>query len=176
MLPPVIHVDKNILLRPFDKKDVGFWNSWDTDYLIQRYMPEPKNTAVSNKEHYKYIKDCNNEEDGYYWSICFNNVAIGTISLFDIDFYHKTAEIGMVIGDKNYWGKGIGYVCLKSITQFAFKKLKLFRLSANVESGNIGMENILLKNEYKKEAVFEKARIKSRKRVDVLHFVKLNKN
>lgn len=85
-------------------------------------MPEPKNEVQDIADQYEYIKECEEDEEGYYWTIeAADNVtkensidnkhtvaAIGTVSLFEINSHHKNVQLGILIGDKSYGGKGGG--------------------------------------------------------------------
>ena len=54
---------------------------------------------------------------------------IGNIKLGMIDFHHGTAEIGLMIGDKNAWGKGIATEAIQLTIEVA-KQLELRKLTA----------------------------------------------
>ncbi|MBR4820433.1 GNAT family N-acetyltransferase, partial [bacterium] len=42
-----------------------------------------------------------------------------------INSYHKYADVGFLIGEKDYWGKGIATEAIKLATDFAFNTLGL---------------------------------------------------
>lgn len=58
---------------------------------------------------------------------------IGSISLYSINERDKNATISILIGDKNYWGKGYGADAMSALLNFAFFKLKLHKI--NLEEG-----------------------------------------
>ena len=63
-------------------------------------------------------------------------VLIGNFGFFDFDKIAHSAEIGIVIGEKKYWGKGYGSKALKLILDFGFKTLNLNRIALRVYSYN----------------------------------------
>ena len=84
---------------------------------------------------------------------------IGTVALFDIEWQNRLATIGYFIGDKSYWGQGIGTETLKLITTYGFNELNLHKIKAGVFSSNIAsrrcfekanyiLEGTLMKEEY----------------------------
>ena len=81
----------------------------------------------------------------FFYLIYFNNISIGTIKIGHIDWYTKTADIGIMIGDKNFWNKGIATKSIRTISNIAKKKLKLRKLVAGTPSINIGMVNAFKK-------------------------------
>ena len=162
---------ENYLIKPFDKDDSLLWQEWDIDSDVQKYMPEPKNEPEDILEQYKYIEECEEGEEGYYWSVESNTGnTIGTVGLFEIDQYHKTAEVGIVIGDKEFWGKGVATEIMKEIVNFGFVNLNIEYISAEIEEGNIGMQKVFIKCGFVQDGLFKGARVKEGKRVDVLHF------
>lgn len=61
---------------------------------------------------------------------------IGNIELRDIDLRCGCAEIGIIIGEHNYWGKGYGTEAVRMICHFAFDELRMHRLYAKVLASN----------------------------------------
>ena len=173
MKSPIIECG-NYTLQPFTEKDIKLWQKWDTDRDVQAHMPEPKNEPVSVDKQLSYIKECEDDEEGYYWSISSNktNKVIGTVALTDIDTYHKTAEMGIMIGNKNYWGKGVATEVCKCLTEYALQDLKIRRITAEVEIDNIGMKTALERSGFIQDGHFKNARVKNDGFTDVLHFSK----
>lgn len=50
---------------------------------------------------------------------------VGNCSYYDIDEYTKGAELGIIIGDKNYWGKGYGSDAVAVLLNHIFTETKL---------------------------------------------------
>jgi len=169
MKSPIIKTE-NYIIRPFKKEDALLWQVWDTDVEIQAHMPEPKNELQKIQEQYDYIEECENDEEGYYWSIDSDEKTIGTVSLTEIDDHHKSAELGIVIGDKNFWGKGVATEVIKSIINNAIQELNIEYISAEVEEANIGMQKVFIKCGFEQDGKFINSRVKEGQRINVLHF------
>lgn len=121
MTSPTIKTS-NYTLRPFIKEDALLWQNWDIDSEIQAHIPEPKNEVQDIANQYEYIKECEEDEEGYCWVIETTDdvtkensiddkhtvAVIGTVSLFEINSHHKNEQLGILIGDKSYWGKKKG--------------------------------------------------------------------
>lgn len=174
MKSPIIKT-ANYTLRPFKKEDASLWQVWDIDPEVQAYMPEPKNTPQDISEQYSYIEECEQDPEGYYFSIETNSgVTIGTVSLFEINSYHKTAELGIVIGDKTYWGKGVATEVVKALTDYVVQNLNIQYISAEIEAGNSGMQKVLENSGFILDGVFKGARVKEGNRIDVVHFSRVS--
>lgn len=53
---------------------------------------------------------------------------IGNCSLYNIDHVKREAEVGITIGDRNYWDQGFGSDALQLLIDYAFNRLDLSRL------------------------------------------------
>ncbi|HEY6395613.1 MAG TPA: GNAT family protein [Candidatus Binataceae bacterium] len=53
---------------------------------------------------------------------------IGAIGLHGIDWIIRSAEIGIVIGDKSRWGTGYGTDAMRVIMRLGFDKMNLHRM------------------------------------------------
>ncbi len=65
---------------------------------------------------------------------------IGNCGLQKLDFVNRTCEVGIFIGEKDYWGKGYGTEAMRLLLDFAF--------------GILGLENVMLEvYEYNRRAI-----------------------
>jgi len=74
------------------------------------------------------------------------NIFIGVVKL-EIDLKTQSIEVGIMIGESNFHGKGIGSQCLELIEKFATLN-NLFLLTAGVMSSNSASRNLFNKNGY----------------------------
>jgi len=170
MKAPTIESKSNIL-RPFKMSDAELWQKWDIDPEVQAFMPEPRSAVQDITAQYEYINECEKDEEGYYWSIeTTAGITIGTVALTEFDEHHGVASIGIVIGDKNYWGKGVATEVITALVDHSFAHLNIFNLSAEVEEGNIPMMRALEKVGFKQDGLFKSARVRNEKRINVHHF------
>ncbi len=61
---------------------------------------------------------------------------IGTISLHDIDWIARRAELGYMIGEQSHWGIGIATEAVGLITNWGFNRINLNKITAGVVRGN----------------------------------------
>lgn len=168
----VIIQGEQIILRPYEKGDIFAWQKWDTNSIVQQYMPEPKNMSVSDEEQLTYLKECEEDKAGVYWTIVSkeDQTIIGTISLTDINQHHEVAELGVVIGEKEYWSKGVASESVRLVLGSARSELGLRRIIAEYEEGNAGMREVLEKNGFQQECVCVASRIKDGKPINTTRF------
>lgn len=53
---------------------------------------------------------------------------IGNCMYYDMDSVNKQAEVGIVIGDRDYWSRGYGYDAVVTILDYLFSETEMERL------------------------------------------------
>ena len=53
---------------------------------------------------------------------------IGNVSLQEIDLINKTVELAIIIGNKEYWSKGVGGEAVRLMINHGFSQLNLNRI------------------------------------------------
>ncbi len=62
--------------------------------------------------------------------------AIGNTSFMDIDWVNRSAEVGIFIGEKDYWNRGYGREVMKLMLRYGFNTLNLHRIWLRVYEHN----------------------------------------
>lgn len=116
------------------------------DYLA--WLNDPKVTRlIGSKELYKKEKNLNFIEEsfnrfsnetskGFFIFYIPDKVFIGTSKLDKISNFSKSAEDGIMIGNKEYWGKGLAKKVYKLLLNYAFNELDLIRISGGCNENN----------------------------------------
>jgi ribosomal-protein-alanine N-acetyltransferase len=86
------------------------------------------------------------------WGIAplINDQLIGSITLFNLDFNHRRAEIGYALG-REYWRQGYMNEALTAVLNYAFEVLDLHRIEADVDPRNTGSVRTLEKLGFQRE-------------------------
>ena len=130
-----IKIDGNrIFLRILRQSDATKeYCGWLNDSRVNLYLATKRATIAGLK---KYIREKNKSSNALLFGIFFreNQKHIGNIKLEPIDFKESKTTVGIMIGDKNYWGKGLATEAIKLLTDFAFRKLKLGEVNLGVIS------------------------------------------
>jgi RimJ/RimL family protein N-acetyltransferase len=74
---------------------------------------------------------------------------IGVAQLKDIDVFDRTANGGLVIGDKQRWGKGYATEARSLQLQYAFDHLRLRWVYGRTAACNIGAQRLMVANGYR---------------------------
>ena len=75
-------------------------------------------------------------KDGVHFAIATGDEIIGICALFGVDPVGRTAELGIAIGDKAYWGQGYGREAVGLLVDYAFRLLNLRRVFLRVHGRN----------------------------------------
>ena len=146
---PVLKSDKLILkeLRSCDitQKYIDWLNDSEVNmYLESKYIDHDKNKVKD------FVNNCWNNESEFLFGIFLKEGMkhIGNIRLGPINKHHKRADIGLIIGDKSCWGKGVAKESIFLISQFGFGQLNLAKLTAGCYESNIGSKKAFEKSGY----------------------------
>jgi len=76
-----------------------------------------------------------------FFAICLKetDAFIGTLRIGHIDWRVGRGDIGILIGDKNYWGHGLSVDAVRTACAYAFRELSLRRLTGGTISTNAAM-------------------------------------
>jgi len=61
---------------------------------------------------------------------------IGNVGLHGIDRANRKASLGIVIGEKEYWSKGLGTDAMATVLRYAFERLRLHKVNLDVMDYN----------------------------------------
>lgn len=130
-----------VCLKHLNSKDQRQVREWNKDIEVSKYR-EIDRLGDKKLQHISF---------GIYDQKSLN--LIGDIGISLIDLKDKHAEIGMTIGDKNYWNKGYGTDLVKTILRFCFKELDVNKVYLDVWEENKRAIKCYLKCGFKKDGV-----------------------
>ena len=136
---PIAQTDR-LYLREVRLTDVNErYYAWMNDPEINRYL-ESRFQTLSLENLTDYVKAMDASPENHFFAICTRDGDrhIGNIKLGPINWHHRRAEIGLVIGEKSYWGKGVATEAIAMVTQYAFENLCLLKLRAGAYAANEG--------------------------------------
>lgn len=143
---------EKVILRPLEKEDKDqihkFRNDGEITHLLGGFSVGYSRQAIEEK-----IENWGNSHNTIMWAVAEKetNKCIGHIGLYDIDYVSRRAEIGMLIGEKQYWGQGIGLGITETVTDFAFKQLNIHSVQAKVLETNLASLRVFNKLGFKKD-------------------------
>ena len=95
---------------------------------------------------------------------------MGTLTMY-INPHHQTADVGILIGNTNHWGKGYGYEAFALAVE-TLLKAKLRKVTAGTMACNLGMIKVMQKCGMSLEATRTAQEMLDGQAVDILYFAK----
>lgn len=93
---------------------------------------------------------------------------IGHVGLYKIDMMSRKAEFGILIADNDSRGKGYGTICTNVMVDYAFRRLGLHKVYAEVISENIPSKMMFLKCGFSLDGILRDDNYKNGRFYDVL--------
>lgn len=125
---------KRITLIPETKKNAKLLIPWLKDKTVMRYVDHEGFGYTLKDEIFDlhFVKKYDWDEL-HYIVLDENNRAIGATGL-ELNGFHKSGEIWILIGEKSAWGKGYGQEAIQVLGDYFFQKLKYNRLELAVSA------------------------------------------
>jgi RimJ/RimL family protein N-acetyltransferase len=77
-------------------------------------------------------------------------IPVGQISLYDLNFVHRRAEVGIWLGSP-YWKKGYATEALQLMIHYAFEDMQFNRIQAHIFLENFSSQKLFERIGFKKE-------------------------
>ena len=138
-------------LQPADATEIYF--RWLRDPAINSYLEARFAPPESPAALVPVIEGARLSVDTLLLAICLveDGRHIGNIKLGPIDFNHRFADIGFLIGDKQYRGFGYAVKAISLVVEYAFTNLELAKITAGCYERNVNSQRALLKAGFTEE-------------------------
>jgi RimJ/RimL family protein N-acetyltransferase len=131
---------KLVRLRGYEKSDLDAVMMWVNDEEVTQFLrDEIFAYPVSRAEEERFIEHAqtpSHTSHEFAIETLADRTYLGGIGLHDIDWILRSAEAGIVIGNKEYWGKGYGTDAMKLLMRLAFDRMNLHSLWLRVYDFN----------------------------------------
>jgi len=127
-----------VLLRPRHPKDAAVEYRWRVDSELCRLDATEPITCIFDEFQLSYNVEL--QYPGLTHTLAIDtleHVHIGSCSLFNFNLTANSAEIGIMIGDKLYWGRGYGEDALKAFMLDIFQASDLHSLVLRTLDWNV---------------------------------------
>lgn len=159
---------KKVELRAIQKADLPKFVEWINDTKVNKFLLHYRPMTLE-EELLWYDKKIVEKNDVYFSIVAKKEKKlIGSTNLHKIDTKNRCAEIGMMIGDKYYWGKGYGTDALTLLVDYGFNTLNLNRIELTYIEFNERAKNCYTNVGFKEEGIKRKAQFIDGKYWDVV--------
>lgn len=165
-------IGEKIYLRTIEAGDLTeSYAQWFNDEEVCRFNSHHRfpNYGQNMSEYYENtIKSRNNLVLAIIDKITDQH--IGNVSLQDIDDVNRSAELAIIIGDKDFWDKGVGKEACQLVIDHGFNDLNLHRIYCGTSDENIGMQKLAVKLGFQQEGSAREALFKNGAYRHILNF------
>jgi diamine N-acetyltransferase len=140
--------NKSIFLRSVEPSDAPLLMLWENDTenwkVTDTEIPFSLSAILQLIEQQQQFRStgmlrlmiCSNE----------NNEPVGALDLYDADFRHKRAAVGILIGSRDARGKGFASESLELIKTYATEQLGLHNLYCSIQEDNVESQHLFEKS------------------------------
>lgn len=123
-----------VCLRPLEQTDINErYQGWLNDPEVTRYLEVGTfPTTVGDLE--KFYANISASRSDVILAVIEKQSQrhIGNVKLGPISWIHRCATLGIMIGEKECWGKGMGAEATRLMVEYGFYKLNLRRIDLGV--------------------------------------------
>ena len=155
-----------VVLRPLEAGDLRRCVKWFSDPEVIRFLG--RSTPVTLAEEERWFHDYQRRGEDQIFAIEVEGRHIGNLGLHRIDRIHRKAEVGIVIGEPEFWSKGIGTDAMRVALRYAFGPLEVNKVSLEVLEYNARAIHAYEKLGFRREGVHREDVYKDGRFVDVV--------
>lgn len=160
------------LLRTFTLDDISSeYINWLRDFEIMRYSNQRfrVHTKASCQSYVESFYNSSNLFLGIW--LRDSRRLVGTVTAYR-SIHHQTADMGIMIGDRDSWGKGVGLDAWCSLMNYLFKYCDLRKVTAGTLRCNVRMIRLIERSGMNLEGIRQEQELVERVPQDALYYAK----
>ena len=173
---PVLETER-LILRRINENDAADLFKLRSSPEIMKYIARPLIKSVDETTIFiKSINDGIDKQDLINWGITLkqDNKVIGTMGFYRMAKENFRAEVGYML-HTNFQKQGIMQEAIEAALSYAFVQMKAHSIGAVIDPRNKASENVLLRNNFVKEAHFKEDCFFNGEFLDSVHYSLLAK-
>jgi len=127
-----------VRLTALNKDDLAAFTGWYEDAGFARLLDAVPAVPKSRDQWEKWLEEQQKDKDMFLFAIrpADGDSLLGFIELDGILWTHGCVWLGIGLGSREHWGRGLGREAMKLALKFAFHELNLHRVQLSVFSYN----------------------------------------
>jgi hypothetical protein len=143
---------KSLNLKNFNKNYQNWLNNDETNKFLEcRFQKYSLNNIKD------FILQLNKKKNCLLLGIFYKKkkIHIGNIKVDNINKFHSKAEIGILIGEKKYWNRGLATEAIVAVSRLCFNRFNISNLFAGCYDNNKGSYKAFIKAGWKKNCIIK---------------------
>lgn len=155
MYGPIVEGPR-IRLVPPAPESIPTFLRWFSDVRVTQYLMVRNPMSVPQEA--EWLENVARDPAHVYWSVRINgnDKLIGSCGLTSLNWQHRRAMFGLVIGETDEWGHGYGTEMARLVLAYAFRELGLEKVSTCVILPNEASRRLHLTAGYRECGVFKR--------------------
>ena len=129
---------QRIYLRSIERDDLDLCHAWMNDEDLRSTLAQRYPMSLPREADWIERVTRGQDPSEMTFAICLadGDRHIGNCGLMAIDRDNRTATLGILIGEKDYRGRGFGTEALRTLCRFAFEEMDLRKIRLDTHAGN----------------------------------------
>ena len=125
-------------LREYREEDIETVQKYINDPEVKKLLHAGVPYLYTLEDEKKWYENCSAQNDTYSFAIetLEEKKYIGGCGVNRVDWKNSVVDVGIFIGDKEYWGKGYGTDAMLVLVSFIFKQLNINKIKLQVFAFN----------------------------------------
>lgn len=161
---------EGLRLRAIEREDIPRFVRWFNDPEVRRFLTMYRPLSRAQEE--RWVESLLSRKDDIVLAIEVQEgdhwLHIGNVGLHRIDWKNRVATLGIVIGEKGYWGRGYGTEAVRAMLRYAFGELGMNRVELETYSFNPRAQRCYEKAGFRREGVRRQALFRDGRFHDVI--------
>ncbi len=155
----------NISIFDFPEESLSAIVKWRNDGDVNKYLISGYRTLEEVQERYRgYFSSRGNRLFG----IRVDDTLIGYCIIIAVERNNNKCEVGIVIGEKAHWRKGIGSTVIRQLLKRAFTDLRMHRVEAIIQGDNVASVRCFSRVGFQLDGRLRDAKFRDGRYVDLL--------
>ena len=155
----------DITITAFPEEELSAIAKWRSDGAVNRYIRRGYTTLG---EVSKWYRAYFSSEANRLLGILVDDQLIRYCTIEHMNLNDKKCEVGILIGEKDYWHKGIGSAVVRELLTRAFTALSMHRVEAVIHADNVASIHCFARAGFHLDGTLRDAKYRDGRYVDVL--------
>jgi diamine N-acetyltransferase len=147
-----------IRLRAPERSDLPTFVRWFNDAEVTEFLLRGPPLSMEQEE--GWYDGLLNREGRVFSIVTLDGKLIGNVGIHRINYTERNADVGIVLGEKDFWSRGYGTDALTVLLRYMFDELNMERVSLFADSRNGRALACYEKVGFRKEGVLRHSRWK----------------
>ena len=149
---------ERVVLRPLEESDANAdYLSWLNDSEVTRHLVGVR-VPYTHAQLQDYLQRFKTSSSDFIFAIVDrrSSLHIGNVTLNNVSSVHRTADTGIMIGRREFWGKGYAFEAWSLAIEYGFLRLGLEKIIAGATVENVASIVTMKKLGFKEEGLLRR--------------------